>query len=197
MNHHHTSVAFKEWKVICDALRNGRQSLILRKGGIHEGRDGFAFAHDSFYLFPTHFHAQASHVREGNPEPIPEWRPGDPVKISHHAQVVLAVTLTDWEHVSALAPYHIYTEDTVRQRFDWEGKGMSAGSIHVALVEIRELPSPWQITYTASFGGCRSWIPIPAPPETSPEEMCLLSDRDKLRQIHNLLVPPHSHTSLM
>src|ERR1700722_13719814 len=31
--------AFKEWAVTCQALAAGRQSLLLRKGGIHE-RDG-------------------------------------------------------------------------------------------------------------------------------------------------------------
>ena len=57
--------AFKEWAVICEALGSGRQSIILRKGGIHEGRGGFEFSHQEFALFPTRFHEQAAHVREG------------------------------------------------------------------------------------------------------------------------------------
>lgn len=36
-------IAFKEWDIVCKALEEGRQSLILRKGGIHEGREGFSF----------------------------------------------------------------------------------------------------------------------------------------------------------
>ena len=59
------AIGFKEWQVVCDALATGRQSILLRKGGIHEGREGFSFAHDSFFLFPTRFHAQGEHVREG------------------------------------------------------------------------------------------------------------------------------------
>ncbi|MDC0315120.1 DUF1802 family protein [bacterium] len=46
-------IAFKEWDVVCEALESGRQKLILRKGGIHEGREGFSFAHEEFVLFPT------------------------------------------------------------------------------------------------------------------------------------------------
>ena len=46
-------IAFKEWAVVCAALASGQQSLILRKGGIHEGRDGFRVAHREFWLFPT------------------------------------------------------------------------------------------------------------------------------------------------
>ena len=49
---------FKEWAVICRALAIGRQALILRKGGIAEGRAGFAFQHEEFFLFPTWFHEQ-------------------------------------------------------------------------------------------------------------------------------------------
>ena len=48
-------IAFKEWDVICEALEDGRQSVILRKGGIHEGREGFSFAHEEFVLFPIFF----------------------------------------------------------------------------------------------------------------------------------------------
>ena len=55
-------IAFKEWSLVCDALGDGRQSIILRKGGIAEGRDGFQFKHREFFLFPTHFHEQAKHL---------------------------------------------------------------------------------------------------------------------------------------
>lgn len=155
---------FKEWQVVCDALASGRQSILLRKGGIHEGRQGFSFAHESFFLFPTRFHAQGTHVREGMVRELPEWQPGDIVRITHHAEAVRAVTLTDWEKVAALEPLHIYSAGTVRERFHWEGKGMESGSIHVALVRVRELAEPWEIVYQPSFGGCRSWIALPEPP---------------------------------
>ncbi len=158
------SIGFKEWQVVCDALATGRQSVLLRKGGIHEGRQGFSFAHDSFFLFPTRFHALADQVREGEVNVMPEWQPGDVIRITHHAEAVRAITLTDWETVNALEPLHIYSEKTVRDRFDWEGKGMASGSIHVALVRIRELATPWEFPYEAKYGGCRSWINLPLPP---------------------------------
>lgn len=157
-------IGFKEWQVVCDAMATGRQSILLRKGGIHEGREGFSFAHESFFLFPTRFHAVANQVREGSVCVLPEWQVGDEIRITHHAAARWAVTLTDWEQVAALAPYHIYSEATVRDRFDWEGKGMASGSIHVALVQVQELAEPWTFPYDARFGGCRSWIQLPTPP---------------------------------
>lgn len=183
------ALGFKEWKIVCDALASGRQALILRKGGIHEGRQGFSFAHESFFLFPTHFHAQGQHVREGKTHPIPEWNPGDLVTITHHAQALQAVTLTDWSKVSALFPHHIYSEQTVRERFDWEAKGMASGSIHVALVRVRKLPQPWEFTYQKSHGGCRSWVNIPAPPADWLENSIPVMDEAILNQIAATL--PH------
>jgi hypothetical protein len=158
-------IGFKEWQVVCDALASARQSIILRKGGIHEGRQGFSFAHNSFFLFPTRFHAMGDQVREGNVEVMPEWQPGDEIRITHHAEALWAVTLTDRAKVSSLEPWHIYSEATVRDRFDWEGKGMASGSIHVALVRVRQLSEPWVFPYEKSYGGCRSWINLPTPPD--------------------------------
>ncbi len=158
-------MGFKEWQVVCDALASGRQPVLLRKGGIHEGRNGFSFGHERFFLFPTRFHAVAEQVREGEVKAMPEWQVGESVKITHHAEALWAVTLTDWEKVRALEPFHVYSEATVRDRFDWEGKGMASGSIHVALVRIRELAEPWEIPYQAGYGGCRSWVKLPDPPK--------------------------------
>jgi hypothetical protein len=164
MTNHPTPTAFKEWQVVCDAIASGRQKILLRKGGIHEGRDGFSFAHDSFFLFPTRFHADASQVREGRVEAAPEWREGDVVRITHHVRLPQAVTLLDWEKTAALEPLHIYSEATVRDRFHWQGRNMPAGSIHVAVVQAWSLATPWEIRYTPSLGGCRSWITLPTPP---------------------------------
>lgn len=157
-------IGFKEWQVVCDALFNGRQSILLRKGGIHEGRQGFSFAHESFFLFPTRFHALADQVREGEVKVLPEWQPGEMLRITHHAEAQWAVTLTDWQKVAAIEPHHIYNEATVRDRFDWQGKGMASGSIHLALVRVRQLATPWELPYEARYGGCRSWVNLPEPP---------------------------------
>lgn len=160
------TTGFKEWQVVCDALASGTQCVILRKGGIHEGRQGFSFAHDSFFLFPTRFHAQADHVREGQIQTLTEWQVGDTVPITHRADAIHAVTLTDWDMVAALTPFHILTEATVRERFEWQGKGMNSGSIHAALVRVFKLAKPWELDYTTAFGGCRSWVKLPPAPES-------------------------------
>jgi len=153
-------IAFKEWDVVCKALEEGRQSLILRKGGIHEGREGFSFAHDEFVLFPTRFHAQGEYVKIPGVVAKPEWEVGDKVVIRSKVKVKKAVTLTDWNEVALLADEHIWTEETIRDRFFWEGKGMASGSIHVAYVEIEKMKDPLRFDYKKIHGGCRSWVEI-------------------------------------
>lgn len=158
------NVGFKEWQVVCDAMGSGRQSIILRKGGIHEGRAGFSFEHSQFFLFPTRFHAQAEKVREGRVGRMAEWELGDPIAIRHHVEVLRALVINDWDRVSALEPIHIYQPETIRERFEWQGKGVSGTGIQIALVRVFELSKPWVITYEGSMRGCRSWIQLPDPP---------------------------------
>lgn len=153
-------IAFKEWDIVCKALEEGRQSLILRKGGIHEGREGFSFAHDEFVLFPTRFHAQGDYVKVPEVVTKPEWEVGDEVVINSKVRVEKAVTLTDWDEVALLADQHIWTEETIRDRFFWEGKGMASGSIHVAYVEVEKLKDSVRFNYAPKHRGCRSWVEI-------------------------------------
>ena len=57
-------IAFKEWAIVVDALGRGDQIIILRKGGISEGRGGFKVEHEQFLLFPTLFHQQRESVTD-------------------------------------------------------------------------------------------------------------------------------------
>lgn len=157
--------AFKEWEGICRALGDGSQSIILRKGGIHEGRDGFSFGAEEFLLFPTRFHGQADAIRTAAPPEKPEWNVGETVTIQHFARAEWAVTLDDWQKVASLADEHIWTEDTILARYEWEGKGMPTSSIHCALVRIYALATPWSFTYQKRHGGCRSWLELADAPD--------------------------------
>ena len=60
--------AFKEWAIICQALAEGRQALILRKGGIAESTGEFQLEQMRFWLFPTYVHQQRSGIK---PEALP------------------------------------------------------------------------------------------------------------------------------
>ena len=155
-------VGYKEWLAVCDALLDGRQHLLLRKGGIHEGRRGFSFRHDAFAVFPTRFHAQAAQIR--GPLPVggetDEWEVGEEVFFEVWCEAVWAHTLSDWNQVKALEPFHIWTEDLVRERFDCG----DVQQIHCALVRVYRLAEPFTVPYAKGYGGCRTWVNLPVPP---------------------------------
>jgi hypothetical protein len=154
-------VAFKEWQVVCDAIANGEQSVILRKGGISEGKHGFQWLHDQFFLFPTLFHEQADRVRPGegeNPRRIEAAGEGErEIPFSVYVEAQSTGLLTDWDAVCELEPYHIWTRECIRERYDW---GDEPG-ISYAVIRAAALPEPWMLPDRPAFGGCRSWIGLP------------------------------------
>ncbi len=151
-------IGFKEWALVCAALGEGRQSVIIRKGGIAEGRDGFAFRHREFFLFPTFFHEQLTRTRLTDAA-LPEPRP-DEIEIRYFAKVEDSRVITDWDKASALEPLHILQESVVRERFDYD----DTPGVHVAFVRVFRLEPVWRFPDSKAYGGCRSWVQLPGPP---------------------------------
>ncbi len=169
-----TATGFKEWAFVCDALAQGVQTLILRKGGIHEGRGGFEFKHDAFFLFPTWFHTQGEKLRwvpEAASRPDYSSDPGyDPealafppeesrqsVDIDAFATLEQVWHVTDWDQVAALEPLHVWNEEVVRERFVYDEESC----LHAALLRVWRLPRRWTFPYEKKYGGCRSWLTLP------------------------------------
>src|SRR5919201_6138916 len=114
------SVGFKEWFLVCDALGRGEQSIILRKGGIAEGREGFSFRRREFFLFPTFFHEQAGKVRLASTNLPPA---GNIITIRWYARVERALRIGVRRMAEALTPLHILTPEVVRGRFSYKNEG--------------------------------------------------------------------------
>src|SRR3954471_18012822 len=51
-----TLTLLREWQTVCGAVGLGRDQLLIRKGGIAEGRAGFELKKNFFGLLPTLFH---------------------------------------------------------------------------------------------------------------------------------------------
>src|SRR5688572_19937286 len=120
--------AFKEWAVVCEALAQGRQSLILRKGGIDEDTGDFRALHDRFWLYPTYTHQQRDGIQEDarplldhvmtNPPP-----PGK-LRLQYWAEVVTIYRIHDELTPLLLSHLHIWSEETVRNRFHYRMPGL-------------------------------------------------------------------------
>lgn len=154
-------VGFKEWALVCDSMLRGETSLIFRKGGIAEGREGFRFKFERFFLFPTYFHEQIKQLRLGAVQeacqnPLP---PTDPT-IKGFAEVEFTSWIDDLSMVEPLESLHVLNRGVLEERFRYN----KPEGLHLALVRIYRLAEPWRFPFQRSFGGCRSWVDLPAPP---------------------------------
>ena len=149
--------AFKEWTLICEALGRGAQSIILRKGGIAEGRDGFRFQHPDFLLFPTLFHEQVAKLKLPPATELPKPRGDGQHAVTYAAHVEWTQDIADWEKVQALAPFHLWTETEIEKRYRQDDDlGVS-----LAFVRVYRLSQPLVFPDSPKYGGCRSWIELP------------------------------------
>ena len=180
-------IAFKEWSVVVEALGRGEQIVVLRKGGIAEGRGGFRAEHERFWLFPTRFHQQADGVVNEARAEFEDfvWPLDDVLRIEFCAEVREARRLDSLEQAQRLAGQHIWREEIVAERFDW---GRDAG-IYAMAVRVRRLAEPVELPMLESYGGCKSWVELEPPMEfTSTERVLAEADFEmKLRKFREAL----------
>lgn len=152
--------AFKEWAIIVDALGRGDQILLLRKGGIAEGRGGFQVVHPRFLFFPTLYHQQRESVlpaaQTRYDEIAPHLPPPETLRLEFCAEVVAWRKLTSLAAVECLRGQHIWRDDVLAQRFDW-GKEQN---LFALAVRVSRLPQRRELPMLPTYGGCKSWIEL-------------------------------------
>jgi hypothetical protein len=166
--------ALKEWAVICKALALGRQSLILRKGGIGESGGEFHVEQRHFWLFPTYLHEQAEGLRHDASELLAEAEAEKPapgvIRLSHFADVSGIYVLHDIVGALRLADLHIWSNATVQSRFAYRRPGLYALALRVYRV-----PAAIEIADTPAYAGCRSWVEL-NPPLPTDDSVPVLDD---------------------
>ena len=150
--------AFKEWHVIVEALGAGEQILILRKGGIAEGRGGFEVKAEKFWLFPTHFHEQLTKAKPAAKKFFNGVPPkSGQIELLYFVEVVQRAFLSDWATVTRLDAFHLWSEETIRERFNWA----KPPGLHALAVRVHRLKQPVLLEATPEMGGCKSWVDVP------------------------------------
>ncbi len=147
------AVAFKEWAGVCEALRLGRQVLILRKGGIAEDAGRFRPEHPAFWLYPTAVHQATQGLKPDAPiaaEPAPGR-----VDLATLAVVDRLAWVDDWDRLAALDDLHIWQEATVHNRFHYRHPGL-----WVLAVRAYHRDPAHTIGERPDFMGCKTWVPL-------------------------------------
>ncbi|AFM16838.1 hypothetical protein Mycch_2055 [Mycolicibacterium chubuense NBB4] len=157
-----TRPALKEWSAAVHALLEGRQTVLLRKGGIAEKR--FEVAAPRFLLFPTVAHSHAERVRPEHRDllvPAAADSTEDDVVLRAGARVVAAIQVDRPEALDDLAPLHIWTDESVRaDRVDFRPRHR----LTVLVVSAAPLTEPVRLARTPDYRGCSSWVDLPVDP---------------------------------
>jgi|SRR5581483_11036781 len=152
--------ALKEWAVVCKALEEGRQVVLLRKGGILEYKQGFEVKHEKFLLFPTFEHQSKDHLQQDYASRLDEVLKEQPAAgtnvMTGYVEAVEVKEVTDREALKMLAKYHVWNESYVNARMDYNPKK----PMSVILMRVFKLDRPISVDTKAEWAGCKSWIPV-------------------------------------
>jgi len=176
--------AFKEWAVICKALAEGKQALILRKGGIDEPDGDFRLEHTRFWLLPTYTHQQQDGIRnEARPwlKDVEAARPpAGTLRISHFAEVTGVYHVHELAPAMILAHLHFWADAVVEKRFAYRAPG-----IYVMPVRVYRARDVFELPDSAYYQGCRTWVELERDLPTE-GAVPVLSDRE-MEDVHRSL----------
>ena len=158
-----SSPALKEWSAAVHAMLAGRQSILLRKGGIHEKR--FAVAAPEFVFFPTVAHGHRERVRPEHRELLDAAAADsteDAITVRAGAKVVAAVEVNRPAALDELVELHIWTPESVQSdRLDFRPRHR----LTVLVIQAIPLVEPVRLARTPDYAGCVSWVDVPLRPQ--------------------------------
>lgn len=159
-------LALKEWSIVCRALEDGKQSILLRKGGILEYKEGFEISQKIFLVYPTLEHQSKEYLQQDylqefellleKNDPNFEYKTNT---ITILAQIEGIQEFNDESKLAKLEKYHIWNEKYVNMRMSYNPKK----PMNALLLRIYKLPEPISVKVNPEWAGCKSWINIELP----------------------------------
>ena len=157
-------LALKEWSIICKALEDGNQTILLRKGGILEYKKGFEIRQKSFLLFPTLEHQAEEYLQSKYLQTYDLLLRGNKSEDIQNktntlwvlARIEAIQEFHNHEMLPQLEKYHIWNEKYVNMRMNYNPKK----PMNALLLRVYKLPQPISIDINPEWAGCKSWIDI-------------------------------------
>ena len=190
--------ALKEWAVAIRALREGRQVMLLRKGGLLDANGEFHLAARRVLLFPTYLHEDE---QGGSLQPCyGAWladetrrRPtGEVVRVSAWAEITDAWEITRPNALYQMASQHIYSDQFLRFRIENEPHK----PLYALFLRTYELPHFADVPMEPDYYGCKSWLQLHPPLDTA-RSVAALSDHtynERVRVARRYLTQPTEST---
>jgi hypothetical protein len=156
--------ALKEWSVACRALEEGRQILLLRKGGLLDAEGTFALESARFWLCPTKWHQDANLLQAAHHDLLQNDEPParEVLRLSAWCEVVQTWALDVQDHATRnkLAQLdHIWSERYLDVRLGYQ----TEKPIVVMALRVYAVAQPLVVSAQPEYFGCRSWIKLESP----------------------------------
>lgn len=151
-------VALKEWAVVVKALEQGKQLILLRKGGLQERE--FKIMKGEFVLFPTYEHQDEKMLKPAFKPLLQEvgTAPADPnkVTVTSWARLHEAIPVRNLDKLVQMEDYHIFSRPYAEERHNYKVYLPT----NVLFVRTYILPQPISVNLTPEQAGCTSWVDI-------------------------------------
>ncbi len=145
--------------MVIQALADGRQVLLVRKGGLVEPSEGFTFQSKEFLFYPTFEHQAVAFVLPGYQSLFPtlaaERRAGW-LRVAYAGRVEAVVETRDGEALKRLKDLHIYTDGLLTQRMRWQPEQ----PLVIGCVRVFRLREPLELPMQDAYAGCKSWVQL-------------------------------------
>jgi hypothetical protein len=149
--------ALKEWATVVKALEQGKQTVLLRKGGILD--DEFDVEANKFFLFPTWRHHETKYVRPEYQNFLEEMINNKPDegfnRITSFAEVLDEKDVASMEIIDKLSEFHVWSDTYIEERASWKPE-RPFKALFLKTYKIPEIKLPLE----SSFQGCKSWVEI-------------------------------------
>ena len=153
-------MALKEWAITVEAMAQGNQILLLRKGGIHETGKDFRVIHKEFLFYPTYLH-QKEHLLQPSHQlalrkMLEEQHNDEKITFSYWAKAEEVLEISDQEKVDDLEAHYIWTTAYAQSKLHWK----PLLPLSVLLLRVYKLEKAVTGSYLPEYGGCTSWVEI-------------------------------------
>lgn len=181
------AVGLKEWAVAVDALRTGRQIMIMRKGGIREETKDFQVESEKFYFYPTFEHQRKELIKPEFQDGVEKTAAGGSsgqteAGIVCYAELAEDILVSSQDELDRIAPFHIWTDRFAEERLKWK----KAKPLHVMLLRVYELEQETSIPVLPEYNGCKSWIRLPADALNNIPRRPVLADKEWNEQMSRI-----------
>lgn len=159
--------ALREWAVIVDALGSGDQVVLLRKGGIADVGGEFRLEADTFCLWPTYLHQSSDWLAPAHAHRLADSLAAqagtDELDIRVWAQVAAIHAVPSRDALDRLAAEHLWSAAYLDQRWNYRPDL----PLYLLVLRAHRLPAPVRRRERPEDRGCKSWLPLAEPLDTT------------------------------